>query len=252
MTPNLGQGGNSAIESAASLANSLAVLVHDSAHAKINVQEIHRCLQAWQKPHQERVGKLWLAAHKLTRLEALVGPKQKLIGLYLLPYLSQYLVDNISATIVGAAKLDCAPLPRKSLDCSIPYLNRDDHALSKSDNLWKRIFSTVPLLGCYVAAKLTMGTLITHIRPLMLPLFAEGVWTAVNGETLSLTRPIYHVPFLDNLCRPLILCFLPSISGSDPQSRIQMLSFMTDIGPIYGIWLLESYRKAHSWTNLLL
>ncbi|RDH27530.1 hypothetical protein BDQ94DRAFT_184486 [Aspergillus welwitschiae] len=252
MTPNMGQGGNSAIESAASLANSLAVLARDSAHVKIDVQDIHRCLQAWQKPRQERVDKIWLSAHELTRLEALEGPKQKLIGLYLLPYLSQYLVDKTSATIVGAAKLDCAPLPRKSLDCSMPYLNGDDHALGKTDNPWTRVLSTAPLLGCYAAARMTMGTLITRVRLFMLPLFAEGVWTTGNGEVFSLTRPIYHVPFLDNLFRPLITCFLPSISGSDPQSRIQMLSFMTDLGPIYGIWLLESYRKAHSWAELLL
>jgi hypothetical protein len=134
----------------------------------------------------------------------------------------------------------------------MPYLNGDDHALSKTDNQWKRVLSTAPLLGCYAAATVTMGTLITRVRPLMVPLFTEGVWSASNGEVVSLTRPIYHVPFLDKLFRPLITCFLPSISGSDPQSRIQMLSFMTDIGPIYGIWMLESYRQAHSWTELLL
>ncbi|KAG2413021.1 hypothetical protein HFD88_010580 [Aspergillus terreus] len=252
MTPNMGQGGNTAIESAASLANSLAVLARASDHAIIGVQDIHRCMQAWQKPRQERANKIWVSAHELTRLEALAGPKHKLIGLYLLPYLSQYLVDRTSATIVGAAKLDCAPLPRRSLECSMPYLNGDDHALSKMDNQWKRVLSTAPLLGCYAAATVTMGTLITRVRPLMVPLFTEGVWSASNGEVVSLTRPIYHVPFLDKLFRPLITCFLPSISGSDPQSRIQMLSFMTDIGPTYGIWMLESYRQAHSWTELLL
>lgn len=252
MTPNMGQGGNTAIESAASLANSLAVLARASDHAKIGVQDIHQCLQAWQKPRQERANKIWVSAHELTRLEALAGPKHKLIGLYLLPYLSQYLVDRTSATIVGAAKLDCAPLPRRSLECSMPYLNGDIHALSKMDNQWKRVLSTAPLLGCYAAATMTMGTLITRVRPLMVPLFSEGVWSASNGEVVSLTRPIYHVPFLDKLFRPLITCFLPSISGSDPQSRTQMLSFMTDIGPIYGIWMLESYRQAHSWTELLL
>ncbi|KAL4891704.1 hypothetical protein BDV59DRAFT_208887 [Aspergillus ambiguus] len=252
MTPNLGQGGNSAIESAASLANSLATLAHGSTETKIGVQDIHRCLQAWQKPRQRRVDLIWLSAYELTRIEALEGLKQKLIGLYLLPYLSTYLVDKMSDTIVGAAKLDCLPLPPKSLECSIPYRDESDNLPEYEDRVWKRALSSAPLFGCYAVARETMGTLFTRVRPFMVPLFAKGVWSASNGEILSLTRPLYHVPYLDNLFRPLITCFLPSISGSDPQSRIQMLSFMADIGPLYGIWLLESYRQAHSWTELIL
>ncbi|KAE8414376.1 hypothetical protein BDV36DRAFT_303484 [Aspergillus pseudocaelatus] len=251
MTPNLGQGGNSAIESAASLANSLSALAHGSPKAMIGVNDIHHCLQQWQKPRQKRVDDVWLSAHELTRIEALAGIKEKLIGLYLLPYLTSHLLDKTSAGIVAAAKLDCEPLPPKSLQCSMPYKSSESHAVNE-DQGWSRALATAPLLGCYTAAQATMGTLLTHLKPLMLPLFAQGAWTASNGEVLSLHRPIYHIPLLDNLFRPLITCFLPSISGSDPHSRVQMLSFMTDLGPLYGIWLLESYRQAHSWREVFL
>ena len=251
MTPNMGQGGNSAIESAASLANCLSALAYGSLKAMIDVNDIHHCLQQWQKPRQKRVDGIWLSAHQLTRIEALAGIKEKFIGLYLLPYLTTYLLDKTSAGIVAAAKLDCEPLPPKSLQCSMPYKSSESRAANEDQGL-NRVLSTVPLLGCYTAAQATMGALLTHLKPLMLPLFAQGAWTASNGEVLRLRRPIYHIPLLDNLFRPLITCFLPSISGSDPHSRIQMLSFMTDLGPLYGIWLLESYRQTHSWHEVLL
>lgn len=48
----------------------------------------------------------------------------------------------------------------------------------------------------------------------------------------------------------MITCFLPSISGSDLQSRAQMISFLADLGAVYGIWLLESYRKANGWSEV--
>ncbi|BCS05511.1 FAD-dependent oxidoreductase [Aspergillus luchuensis] len=252
MTPNLGQGGNSAIESAASLANSLSRLLKGPTKPRTDVRDIHQCLQAWQNIRQKRLEHISQSAYDLTRIEALAGLKEKIIGLYLLPYLSQYLVDKTSATIVGAAKIDGLPLPPKSLACTMPYLD-DDNSVFKRDNvLWKRALSIVPLVACYAAAQKTMGALITQTGPFMVSLFVEGIWSAENGEALSLARPLYNIPFLDKLFRPAITCFLPSISGSDPQSRTQMLSFMADIGPIYGIWLLESYRKAHSWYELIL
>ncbi|GLA28301.1 hypothetical protein AnigIFM63326_005872 [Aspergillus niger] len=252
MTPNLGQGGNSAIESAASLANSLSTLVHGPTKPTKDIRDIHQCMQAWQNIRQKRLDHISQSAYKLTRKEALSGLKEKIIGLYLLPYLSQYLVDQTSATVVGAAKIDCLPLPLKSLECTMPYLDDDNSVPKEGNELWKRALSIVPFVSCYAAAQKTMGTFITQTGPFMLSLFAEGVWSAGNGEILNLSRPFYHIPFSDKLFRPAITCFLPSISGSDRQSRIQMLSFMADIGPIYGIWLLEIYRKANSWYELIL
>ena len=252
MTPNLGQGGNSAIESAASLANSLSTLVNGPTKPTTDVRDIHECLQVWQNIRQKRLDHISQSAYHLTRIEALAGLKEKIIGLYLLPYLSQYLVDQTSATIVGAAKIDRIPLPPKSLACTMPYLDDESSVFKQDNEVLKRAISTVPFACCYAAAQKTMGTLITRTVPFMVSLFAEGVWSATNGEVLNLSKPLYHMSFLDKLFLPAITCFLPSISGSDPQSRTQMLSFMADIGPIYGIWLLESYRKAHSWYELIL
>ncbi|RAL06808.1 FAD-dependent oxidoreductase [Aspergillus homomorphus CBS 101889] len=203
MTPNLGQGGMSAIESASSLANSLATLVRHSSEEKIS---------------------------------ALASPKYKFIAFWVLPYMGRYLFDINSANIAGG--------------CTMPYTDSYPHA--PADKAWKRALWTAPLVGCYASAGATMGAVINQALPFLFAQIKQGVWMARNGEAIDLTKPVYHVPFLDNLFRPMILCFLPSISGSDPQTRLQVLSFMTDLSPIYGIWLLESLRSSESWYRVLL
>ncbi|KAE8329154.1 hypothetical protein BDV39DRAFT_203419 [Aspergillus sergii] len=232
MTPNLGQGGNSAIESAASLANTLASLIEASREPRVSVKDLNDYLQPWQKKRQDRVKDVFKSAHDLTRLEALVTWKDKCIALYLFPYISSYLADGASKTIVGATKLDCVPLPPRSLQCTMPFTNFHP---PRDEAIWKRALWTLPLIGIYAVGKATALPVILNTRPYLYPLFKKGTWTAGNGEVLSLTKPLYHNIFLDNLFRPFITCFLPSITGSDPNSR-----------------LLESYRNAHSWANVLL
>ncbi|RAH45764.1 FAD-dependent oxidoreductase [Aspergillus brunneoviolaceus CBS 621.78] len=250
MTPNLGQGGMSAIESAASLANSLATLVQSSAEERIPVGEIDRCLKAWEEARLARLPAIYSAAGDLTRIESLASPKYKFIALRVLPHIGRYLMDLNSKNMAGAVKLDCEPVPPRSLQGTMPYT--DSYPYTPADKAWKRALWTAPLVGCYAAASATMGAVIQKLMPYLITQISQGTWTASNGEAISLAKPVYHVPFLDNLLRPMILCFLPSISGTDPYSRLQMLSFMTDLGPVYGIWLLESLRGAESWYKVLL
>ncbi|PWY88175.1 monooxygenase [Aspergillus heteromorphus CBS 117.55] len=249
MTPNAGQGGNSAIESAVTLANSLAKLLQ-SKHS-IQIDDVDLCLQAWQKSRKPRLTKIWNSARDLTRLEACETFKHKLISLHLLPYLRAMLLDKASADIIGAEKLDCLPLPPRSLLATMPYINEAEFENQRGCS-WKRGLWCIPFLGCLGAARATMTPLIAGVGPFMVDLFAQGVWTARNGERLSLQQPLYPIPFLDKLLKPMVTCFLPSISGTDPVSSIQMRSFITDLGAVYGIWMLESYRDANSPIEVLL
>lgn len=248
MTPNAGQGGNSAIETAATLANSLSNLFREG--SSLRTDDIHHCLRSWQKLRQPRVTKICRSANDLTRLEACATFKDKVIGYHLMPYLKNVLLEKASADIVGAAKLDALPLPPRSLRATMPYVNRAE--IANQQSLMERLTSTIPLVGCYITARTTMTSVITKLRPTMVPFFAKGFWTASNGETLDLRGPIYHVALLDKVFKGLIFCFLPSISGTDPISALQMQPFITDVNAIYGIWLLESARDCHSPAELLL
>ncbi|KAJ5087189.1 monooxygenase [Penicillium angulare] len=248
MTPNAGQGGNSAIESAATLANSLSKLLQGipSPHT----HHVAKFLQSWQNERRPRVTEISNSANDLTRLEACATLKHKVIGNYLLPYLKNVLLDKSSASIVGAANLDSVPLPPRSLRATMPYTDQTEAV--DEGSIWNRLFLCMPLVVCYITALATMTPLIVKLRPFMIPFFVKGFWTAGSGETIDLQKSLYHLPFLDRLFKPLILCFLPSISGTDPVSAIQMRSFITDTNAVFAIWLLESCRSYHSSTELLL
>lgn len=248
MTPNAGQGGNSAIESAASLTNHLTTLLKSNPSPK--TEDIDACLHTWEARRQKRQTTIWKSAHDLTRMEACETWKDKLISLHLLPYLSTFMVNHASAGIVGAEKLQSLPSPARSLLATMPFT--DDVETKQDSSLLKRGVQCLPILVCLGAAGATMGPLVAQIRRHLVPAFAQGYWTAGNGETLDLVKSFYPVSFLDRTFKPLIACFLPSISGTDPMSRLQMISFMTDIGTVYGIWLLESYRNAHGICESLL
>ncbi|PYI17971.1 hypothetical protein BO99DRAFT_433980 [Aspergillus violaceofuscus CBS 115571] len=115
----------------------------------------------------------------------------------------------------------------------------------------KRALACTPLVVCYAYANVSMDSVLAGLRPLLGSLLQSGSWTASSGEVLRLAEPLYNIPLLDKTFGALVTCFLPSISGSDGLSHAQMLSFMADLGPIYGIWLLESGRRAHSWMEIL-
>lgn len=249
MTPNMGQGGNSAVESAASLANHLIRLVQSSPNGKISLENIKTSLNEFQMARQPRAKDICTAANALTRLEACATLKDQLMAMHVLPYMTEYLIDRLSETMAGAEKVEYKPLSPRAFNCSMPI---HELAEKKKDALWRRVISTSPLIGCAVAANSLMGSTKDGFMPHLISVLRQGVWTSNNGETVSLIRSFYNVPFLDRLFSPLITCFLPSISGSDAVSRSQMISFLADCGPVYSIWLLESCRQGKSGLELIL
>ncbi|PYH87701.1 FAD/NAD(P)-binding domain-containing protein [Aspergillus ellipticus CBS 707.79] len=137
MTANMGMGANCAIEGAASLANTLAKVVHDSPTNAVSVEDIHRALKGWEAKRKPRLEEICRSANGLTRIEALATWKERLIALYVLPYLGKFLINQASASVVEAAKLDCEPLPVRSLQCTMPYVSEDDS--DKQDGVLKRM-----------------------------------------------------------------------------------------------------------------
>ncbi|EKV12627.1 Monooxygenase, FAD-binding [Penicillium digitatum] len=246
MTPNFGQGGNFAIEASVTLANHLAKLLQRSSPCQ--TEDIHQCTQAWQASRRERVDNICRSAFNLTRVEAMASPKDRLL-VRLIPYMNAKMIESLSATLGVSPKLECAPETDKALRCSIPY-ETDNLASVVTESIWTRALWGMPFVACIAISSGTMGVILAKVQQLMIPYLVQGTWSSSNGEVLDIRKVVYHIPFLDNLLRPLILCFLPSISGSDLQSRAQMISFLADVGAVYGIWKLESYRKANGWSEV--
>lgn len=68
-----------------------------------------------------------------------------------------------------------------------------------------------------------------------------------NGGSLQF-KDFYHIKFLDDLWRGTTASFSPSTFGYDDLSRRQMFTFLQDLGPLYAMWIMESYREGNEGT----
>ncbi|KAL2839755.1 hypothetical protein BJY01DRAFT_237006 [Aspergillus pseudoustus] len=206
MTPNMGQGGNCAIESAASLANCLKRFV-DLPRPSYSTGDLHHALSAWSTARQPRARKICRAANKMTRVEAWESVLHQLIICYTIPYISNILVDMTCLTMVGSEILEYLPTGKISRECQMPADVR--YRNLQQISFGKRVLCSTPLILCYLGA--------CCLQP------AKS----------------------QNACYVLE-------SSSNPVAQLQKLSFLADLGLLYGIWLLESYRRSHSLAGVIL
>ena len=111
MTPNFGQGANSAIESAAALSNALHRLLHAQRHTSPSDAELDTLLTAFSQRRRKRTKAMLRQARFVTRLHARDSLVNILLGRYLVPYAGDLPARMAGKVIVGAEKLDFLPLP---------------------------------------------------------------------------------------------------------------------------------------------
>ncbi|PLB44192.1 FAD/NAD(P)-binding domain-containing protein [Aspergillus steynii IBT 23096] len=235
------KGGNCAVETAAALANHIKSLL-DSSSSSYSLSDLRDCLSAWQSRRQPPVRALCSNAYFLTRLEALATLKHIFIVRYIYAHIGGFLVDETTKGFIASEKLDFLPSPKRSLTCQIPF--DDKYRNLRNESFWKRLFWGMPLFLCMLGAVMAMNTTLAKLMPLLEQIVSAGTWKASSGETLDL-RPLYKIGLLDKTLGPITVCFLPSLTGSDPLSRLHMISFLADCGSLFGIWILESYRRNH-------
>ncbi|KAL5359148.1 hypothetical protein BJX96DRAFT_164240 [Aspergillus floccosus] len=230
MTPNMGQGGNTAVETAASLANCFRKFIDAAPDSSYSMNDLHAALAAWAVARKPRAKHIWAKANDLTRLEAWATLRHKLTTYYLLPYMSRTLIDRACVAFIGTEVLEYLPIPKVSQECPMPADRRYRNV--QQDPSWKRLLWSVSLVVCFVGAcvAIDIEPVKTHIHLMTTGDSSE----AVNGEGFHYRK------------------ILSTISGSDPISRLQMLSFLADLGALYVIWLLEAYRHTHSGAAVLL
>ena len=85
MTPNMGAGGNAAIETAAALANELKKMADTAEKGKPSYDNIKAHLGNYQKLRHTRLTAVLKAANGLTRVQALATLKDKFFAFWLLP-----------------------------------------------------------------------------------------------------------------------------------------------------------------------
>ena len=114
MTPNFGQGANSAIESAAALANTLHNLKKAHDVRLLSTSEIGTALNTFANSRLNRTSSMVKTAAFVTRLQARDGWINQVIGRYCAPYLGDLPADMSSSVLMGASRVDYVPLPPRS------------------------------------------------------------------------------------------------------------------------------------------
>lgn len=98
MTPNLGQGANSAIETAAILANCLSSMLDSNAH--ILPDTISRTLDSWASFRKKRMKNISIASREWTRVATFTTPKYRLIALYIIPYFGDHFANLVGHIVM--------------------------------------------------------------------------------------------------------------------------------------------------------
>ncbi|KAL8636015.1 MAG: hypothetical protein Q9228_006546, partial [Teloschistes exilis] len=116
MTPNIGQGANSAIESAAVLANNLNDMIRRRGIKAPTTKQLESSLKAFADSRLPRAKDTVKSAGFLTRLQARDGIGLRFLGRYIVPFAGDFPADQASSVVRAAPQLDYLPLPGRGGD----------------------------------------------------------------------------------------------------------------------------------------
>lgn len=247
MTPNMGAGGNAAIESAAALANSLCMIADQPPSFEL----VRSALKDFQGHREFRANATCEAANKLTRIEALATIPDMIMGLYTIPNLGDFLADISCDSLVGAVMLHSEAMPARAKAATMPW--SEERGVGKKENKWKRALYALPLLGATYGCSQTMGATTTQLRNFFGMTQKIGEIAMGNGKLASVVTKFYGIGWLDHMLSLFVAAFTPSIGGFDAAHRLQTIGFLADLVPLQAIWTIESIRRGNSLTaaNLL-
>ncbi|KAJ5120787.1 FAD binding domain-containing protein [Penicillium bovifimosum] len=185
MTPNTGQAGNNAIESAAALANQLQRLHNE---APITSQKIESALRKWQEKRQAPVNATVKEAAMVCRLQALDGRMASFVMNYVVPNASESFLKLVTATLIGAEIIEYLPVPAQSFEGSCPF--NPTQGVGKHERLLKRMALALPLLvlSFWVATMTPIGGVDGSIRRFLQP--SQLTELGERAQVLQSLRPL--------------------------------------------------------------
>ncbi|KAH7402239.1 hypothetical protein DE146DRAFT_459836 [Phaeosphaeria sp. MPI-PUGE-AT-0046c] len=245
MTPNLGAGGNAAIESAAALANEMKIMMDKSgSKGTPSFGDVKKHLENYQKIRYERSAGTSTMANGLTRIHALQTLKDKLFAFWVIPALGDILIDGNCSMMMNAVKLDYLPIPERS--CKGTMLFNPSQGMGKEESKLLRALKALPFLAI-------TATAVHFMWGLALPPMMKQIGTTMtHGIESQIGRPghletyqnFYGVEFIDSRVRALAACFT-TFQLVDVVSSWQSFTFLTDVGLLYAIMLIEGARRAN-------
>ncbi|KFG86078.1 putative FAD-dependent monooxygenase [Metarhizium anisopliae] len=155
MSPNMGQGANTAIEAVAALTNQLRTLVKANHPDKPSERELNNVLERFNQKQVRRLDTVHGDARYVTRLEALDGPFHWIFARYIMGHCGDLLVGNLARIVSGGGVLDFIPLTARSGKDWPPCPLQHSFGISESIDFCKKF--SIALLVALVAVILGVG-----------------------------------------------------------------------------------------------
>ncbi|KAM7200786.1 hypothetical protein V8F33_003717 [Rhypophila sp. PSN 637] len=163
MTPNIGQGGNWAIESAAALTNQLHALMKSTSSPTL--AQLQTALDAYEESRHARTKEVVSAAGLATRVEAFANPLLRLFAMYVAPNAGDILVDMHCEAVCDAPRLDFLPLPQRCLQEGTIFHSQAAQQLAASKSRRTPKKETPALRALYALPLLAISFILHRYRP---------------------------------------------------------------------------------------
>ncbi|KAJ3952413.1 hypothetical protein N0V92_011160 [Colletotrichum tropicale] len=232
--PIAGQGGNSAIETAAVLVSNLATMLKSKTRpSDITSADINAVFTKTQATREARTQALVKASHEEQRFAAMESPLLEVVGNHVAPILSlDEKWDQWSQNIEGGHKLEIMDAPKRP------------HAVPFHDEL-----ASTPLAPSYIpkitVAAALCGLLYIAQHALVLNTGPEVVAVSASFVGVPAKTTYTGFPSIDNLLAIFVWAFSEQVAGPNPNDRTQCLYFLINLIPIIYIWTVEGYRNGN-------
>lgn len=240
MTPNLGAGGNSAVESTAVLANQMKILCDQHKSGNPPRSAIVKTLATYQKLRYHRMVSMMEMANGLTRIHAMKTGADKFVAFYVIPNAGDYMADLYADFQVGAPKLEYLPPPPRSLEATMPF--NEEHGWGFIESKTKRALKALPFIGIAIAFMMIVRS--AGVEPHLEAITKSGKLSH-GGIDYKTLEKFYPIRALDSIWRLPEAFFMSSTLGLDPQGHAQAFDFLIDVSTLYGILLVESSRRSN-------
>lgn len=233
--PISGQGGNSAIESAATLATELVTMLKALPEkSRPSDADITAAFQKTQDRRRDRLVGMVDAGHKQQSLMALETPLLEFLASHVIPLGGiEGTFEHFANGALTGERLPMFPMPKRPR--FEPCHDERPAKLLGGGQISKAI-----------AASIFAVLLVLAKKAMWLDFDLLGNYTAFDGAPL---KAVYTgLPAIDDILKFIVASFSDSCTGPDPAHRLQFVYLLSTFFPFILIWTVESYRRANTAT----
>ncbi|KAH8690634.1 hypothetical protein BGW36DRAFT_411451 [Talaromyces proteolyticus] len=243
--PVTGQGGNSAIETAAALTNHLVSGLGECTSASLTTKEVESIFQKVQVQREARTQSILKDAHARQRFECLETWSLRVFARYVFPYIpKQMLWDSLYNIFCPAVSLRMLPQPKRQR--SEPYF--DELFRTPSSRGW--IGYSVYVLYVIVATRAYRLLFVAGIKNGTWNLLHDAMRKDIFTMDIPVRRSYTQNERIDRMLQSLVTVFFAAFTSSSDEQVLQLAYFLSAILPLVAIFTVEGFRNRNKWSLL--